>query len=491
MEHTSTPATQLMTYRGILGDRRLDGRADALVAALVATRTVSIAALAADWAEQIAFYRLLANDALTTERLAEGLTAWTATLPEGGDTGEGAPRRHLLLIQDTTEVSFEAHRGRIQPRSGLGWLSNNRTHGFCLHPTLVVDAQTEHALGFADVQAWARPTEVPPPAVPYRDRPIEQKESFRWITATHAAAARLGPDVALTIVADREADIYSLFARRATTDAVVRVCRDRRLAGGEKLYAHLSSRPVLGEQTVWLRGDLRRGDAAGRWARLEYRAAAVEITRPERSARPDADGQRDPCSLALWAVEIAERDAPAGTAPVLWRLLTSHDAGTFDASCRVCTWYRQRWHRAGVRPPEQVFRALKQDGLGLEASELETGTGLTRLGLLALGAALEVSRLLLAERGVSSGHIGDVFDTAEQACLAALNVQVEGTTAKQRNPHGATTLAWAAWVIARLGGWKGYASQHRAGPATYHRGLRRFHDLNAGWHLAHRDLYKP
>lgn len=152
----------------------------------------------------------------------------------------------------------------------------------------------------------------------------------------------------------------------------------------------------------------------------------------------------------------------------------------------MCGFYRQRWHI------EQVFRLLKRDGLDLEASELESGESLQRLGVLALGAALDVFCLLLAVRAESSDQpLGEVFDESEQVCLEHLSEEVSRRTKKQQNPHRKDTLAWAAWIIARLGGWNGYASQRRAGPATYHRGLQRFHTLTMGWRLAHRDLYKP
>ncbi len=36
-------------------------------------------------------------------------------------------------------------------------------------------------------------------------------------------------------------------------------------------------------------------------------------------------------------------------------------------------------------------------------------------------------------------------------------------------------LKWGVWIIARLGGWKGYASEKRPGPQTIHRGLSEFY----------------
>ena len=57
-----------------------------------------------------------------------------------------------------------------------------------------------------------------------------------------------------------------------------------------------------------------------------------------------------------------------------------------------------------------------------------------------------------------------VFSPSQIAVLDALTKRLEGRTDKQKNPHPKHTLAWAAWHIARLGGWTGYASERPPGP---------------------------
>lgn len=241
----------MTSYANLLPDQRLARRAHQLAAALVRLRTISIVQLATSWAEQMAFYRFLANERVTVQRLAAGLFTW---LSRWGASAQN--ETHLLLIQDTTEVSFEAHSGRIRAGPGLGWLSKNRQFGYCMHPTLVVEATRGHALGFADLQVWAKPTGQPnKKECSYRDLPIEEKESFRWIEAVRGAAWRLGvgerPGLRLTTIADREADIYSLFARLPTgCEAIIRACRDRRIEQSPgHLYAfgpsaHLLASPL-------------------------------------------------------------------------------------------------------------------------------------------------------------------------------------------------------------------------------------------------------
>lgn len=500
-----------MSYCTLLHDRRRGRRADALVRAMAEQRRVQVTALSRDAAEQAAYYRLLRNERANVASLSRGLyqwlRGWGASLKEQGSSGE----MHLLLLQDTTEVSFQRHARRLQPGEDLGWLSNNRQHGYNMHPALVVDANAGWLLGIADLKLWARPLEGADKAERrYRDLPIEQKESMRWIRSFRHAARRLravlpeaGPGLTLTTIGDREADIFSLLARlprgeRVQTHVLVRSCRDRRIQEAPgSLYRALESAPLAGSEQVWLPGDVRRGHSAGRWVELSYRFTRVTLLRPERSSKPDAgSGQRDPAHLEVSAVEVWERNPPEGQKPIRWRLLTTHAVRTLEEARRVAGWYRQRWFA------EQLFRVLKADGLDLESSELERGAALQRLGVLALCAAVDVLRLLLAERATAdpaqpneqptAQPLEHAFSAAEVECLKHLAPTYEGRTPKQQNPHPPGSLAWAAWLIARLGGWKGYRSQHRAGPATYHRGLQRFHDLFFGWRLAQTDvLYKP
>ena len=70
--------------------------------------------------------------------------------------------------------------------------------------------------------------------------------------------------------------------------------------------------------------------------------------------------------------------------------------------------------------------------------------------------------------------------------LRSLNASLEGRTAALKNPHASTSLAWLAWIVARLGGWSGYTSKgyKPPGPKTMHHGLLRLDPMLAGWRLA-------
>ncbi len=47
------------------------------------------------------------------------------------------------------------------------------------------------------------------------------------------------------------------------------------------------------------------------------------------------------------------------------------------------------------------------------------------------------------------------FNEKEQQCIVLLNRQLVGKTTKLQNPYAPDSLAFAAWVMARLAGWSG------------------------------------
>ena len=307
----------------------------------------------------------------------------------------------------------------------------------------------------------------------YASLPIEAKESFRWLTSAREAAQRLAGAEHRTVICDREGDIYDLLAEvpDARTTLVVRSRSDRRLASEQGtpeealLYARLAAAPA----TAATLEIARSGQRQQRMARIEVRFAAARLRRPQMAARELPD------ELPVWAVEIREIGGPEREEPVLWRLLSSAPVESATAALAVGATYARRWQI------EELFRVLKRQGLDLEASQVATGLGLKKLAVLTLQAAVQVLALVAERDGTSGVSARVLFSASEVACLAVLSGALAGATAKQQNPHVPESLAWAGWVIARLGGWHCYGSP--PGPARMRRGLARFADQHAGWRL--------
>ena len=411
-------------------------------------QVVSLRQLGEDRAAEVGFGRFLHNDRVSVDTLIEEMTGRTAEVCVG---------REVLAIQDTTELNFEAHRGRHR---GLGTVGNGTDAGFFLHPMLVVCAQTSSCLGIAAATMWTRHEK----STDYRNKPIEEKESYRWLATADAAKKTLIEAKQVTIIADRESDIYEEWARTpdSKTHLLTRMCRNRLLASGDDLETHTSQLVVRGVYELMVPAN-KKGRSE-RLARIEVRFGPVCIQRPQRHT-----AKNDPASINLHVVDVREtpESVPAGEEPVHWCLLTNHTVISETDARKIVEWYRQRWHI------EQLFRTLKTQGLNMEASQVETVASLQKLACIALDVATSTLQLTLARAGTDQ-PITVVFNEEECAFMARLTPMLEGKTARQKNPHQPHTLSWASWTIARLGGWKGYASEAPPGPITFSKGLLSF-----------------
>ena len=115
----------------------------------------------------------------------------------------------VLVVQDTCELTLT---GRVQCE-GLGQTKANqtgaRTRSLNLHSSLALEAEGGLPLGVLRLHGYApEPAQGKDP-----HRPIEQKESFRWIEAYQDCndIATLLPDTRVINVADREGDFFELF----------------------------------------------------------------------------------------------------------------------------------------------------------------------------------------------------------------------------------------------------------------------------------------
>src|ERR1700733_8465604 len=102
----------------------------------------------------------------------------------------------------------------------------------------------------------------------------------------------------------------------------------------------------------------------------------------------------------------------------------------------------------------------------------------TSIGCAGPSKKVTVMQLVKARDGTTDQKLADAFETADQPILEAASAQLEGSTAPQKNPHPKGSLAFAAWVIARLGGWTGYYG--KPGPKVMRRGLDDFQRIKYG-----------
>jgi hypothetical protein len=411
---------------------------------------------------EVRFNRFLGNAKVTTERVIESWSEATAAAVDG---------RHVLAIQDTSEINFATTTER---RRGLGEIGHGNGRGVLLHPMLAVDAENGICLGLVSGQVWTRKGRR---TVSHDLRDLSDKESQRWIATALAAKPRLAKADMVTVLGDRESDIFALYASAAEEHfhVIARSMHDRNLAEGTGLYAASEAMAVVDQRAIVLPARAQRAE---RTAQLELRFGAVSLARPQTRFL-----RHLPESLSLNYVDVREPVPHAGTEPLHWRLLTTHAVATAEQAWRIVEWYKRRWLI------EQFFRVLKTQGFKLEDSQIATADRLLKLVAIAAKAAVITIQLLQARDGRGNQPARLAFNATGVATLAALNRNLEAQSKRLRNPHPPDSLAWAAWIIGRLGGWDGYPSSKPPGPITMKNGIEYFHAVVTGWSL--RDVCMP
>ena len=403
------------------------------------------------------FWRFVNNPRVTVDKLIEGWSAQTRTAVSG---------RHVLAIQDTSEIKFSTTR---RHRRGLGKVAKGNARGVLLHGMMAVDADSGSCLGLAGGKVWTRKGDV---ETPHGKRTLANKESSRWVTTADQGKDVLAEARTITVIDDREGDFYAHWALTPKDNVhhLSRAMHDRALVGGETLYEAIKRTPFCGEAAI----DVpKRIDRPARKAYLSMRYGSVVLKRPTRTGVKGL-----PPSLEVDFVEVIEQRPPKGAKPIHWRLLTTHRVENAADAWQIVAWYKLRWII------EQFFRSMKIQGLRIEDSQLETADGLIKLVAIAARAACTVIQLVQARNGGEELPAEFVFSAEEIDALKAINKTVQGKTELQKNHHLTNTLAWAAWIIAKLGGWSGYASHRPPGPITFHMGLARFQLLVIGRALA-------
>ena len=452
---------------GRFGNRRLSATGDDLLAAMQQQRTMCLAALAEDRAETRRFTDFLDNEAVTRHEMLTHAGRLTAGRAAG---------RHVLAIADTSEINFATHTGR---KSGFGAVGNGHDIGVFVHPIVAVDADHGGILGLVGAEVINR-TQGRVEA--HKTRPADAKESRRWLAGAETAGDVLAAASMITMVEDREGDIYDQFARRpANVHLLVRAAQNRVVAPDARLFERCAAWSEVVRQTITVpakRGGSGKGPRPERTAVVAVRFGEVVVQRPTGADKGL------PADLILRVVDVREVDPPEDRRDrVHWCLLTTHAVATAAEAMRIVRWYRLRW------TIEQVFRTMKTDGVDVETSQITTPGSLLKLVTVALIAAIRVMQLVMGRDGSTGQNLTDVIaDAAEVPALQAINATLEGPTEKLKNPFDPASLAWYAWIAARLGGWSGYTSKgyRPAGPKIIGRGLKKLDAMVMGWLLGNR-----
>jgi hypothetical protein len=454
----------LFDYSASFSDERLDDRCKFIAEKMFRQRSAVIQQFCKGNKETTAARRFFNNENISLSDQINALTKKTNCL---------SPKQ-VLLIEDCSEFNYTSKLGRIQPDS-LGPLTSKHCTGFFVHPCLIVDTNNNIPMGFSAVEIWKRNKDAGDKHKrSYAKLPIEKKESWKWIECIQKSKEVLPQHVHKIVVADREADIYKVYTmlKDETTDLLIRAKADRNIRSGGTISSFLKEQSVKKTVSIIVKADAK-DERSKHKATLEIKYGHVEIKKPDT-----VSNKGEQSYFGLYVVEIKEKESTVKKSekPVHWIIFTTLPVTSNQTAETVLKYYSKRWLI------EELFGILKSRGLNLEDSQLTSGEALMKLTVVAMDVALKILQLTKGrEDEVSKAEI--IFTTTELELIKHLIPEYEGQTEKQKNPHKKDSLAWAAWLIGRLGGWMGYKTESPPGNKTMARGLERFNSVFIGYKM--------
>jgi IS4 transposase len=401
------------------------------------------------WAETLAAYRFLDNPRVGLTEILSGHQHATLERLQAQEV--------VLLVQDTTFLNY----GTLQAKTGVGTVKERRRKEYLLHLTVAFTPQRVN-LGVLGFRMWQRPQE--PVAHERARKPIEEKESYRWLESYQLACEvqQRCPATLVVNVADREGDIQECFLEamsRAAADRaefIIRAKCNRRIAtdqGQGYLWPEMQSTRPLGHLTVEV---ARQGERAHRQATLTVAIRRVSFTGARRRG-----GRLPPVEVNV--VYAKERRAPKREKPIEWLLLTSLPVEDFPSACTVVHWYGGRWEI------EVFFRVLKQ-GCQIEQLRLQTKPRLVNALAVYLIVAWRIHTITMLSRAYPAVSCEIVFEPQEWQTIYTMHY-------RRRPPQESPPLREIVRCLAQLGGFLARTGDGEPGVQTIWQGYQRLHDF--------------
>lgn len=103
-------------------------------------------------------------------------------------------------------------------------------------------------IGLADIAVWNRSKRND---LYHARGPLDQKESRKWLFGARRASEVLAKASRITVVSDRESDLYENFALKPeNVHVLIRASSDRNIGNGQKLFDYAASLPEAGRISV-------------------------------------------------------------------------------------------------------------------------------------------------------------------------------------------------------------------------------------------------
>ena len=439
-----------------LGDARLNKRLVKVVGTLASHAASSVPEACDSWAETKGVYRLWDSLRVTPQAIRQAHRQSTVERVEGLDA--------VLVVQDTTTLDV-SHRPATK---GVGPLDRPSRQGVKVHSALAVSTQGV-PLGIIHQQDWVRDPDTVGKKHKRHQLETKDKESQRWLSALEATQESMPQQTTMVTVADREADIYDLWAtpRRPGSELLIRVSHNRRVKHQARyLWDAVLQSPVKGELKIQLNRSATR---VPREATLTVRYTKLAIRAP---AHRESKEHLEPVEAQL--ILAQEENPPTGVKPVRWLLFTTLPVRDYQDAIRFLRWYSYRWL------VERYHYVLKS-GCNMEKLQLEEVNRILRALATYCIVAWRLLWLTYEARQNPDSPCDSVLQLHE---WQSLYCTVNKTPVPPKTPP---TLHEAVRWIAQLGGFLGRRHDGEPGVKTIWRGLRRLNDIAETWKLLNPD----
>lgn len=443
-----------------LGDKRLVERLMQLGDAFFAKPLANIPQACATNAATKAAYRFFDNDRINME----------AILSSHYQATEGRVRNHKLVLvaQDTSTLNYSHHPST----TGLGPINTkvDKATGLILHDTMAF-TQEGTPLGLLDVQCWARDNDEAGKSEKRRRKPIEEKESFKWLQSYRnvcSVQARCR-NTQLIVMADREADIHELFVEHLlipnSAELLIRAekSRNRNVISEDdeqiqQLWPYMNAIKPAGILELLVPP---RKDRDARLAKLEVCFAPVTLKAPRsKSELPD---------VPVFIVHAREIDAsPDVDETIEWMLISTIAVTTFEEAQKMLGHYARRW---GI----EIYHRVLKSGCRIEDRQLGSASRLENCLAIDMIVAWRIHHLTWLGREVPDAPCTIFFEDTEWKALVGFINQTPIP------PPAPPTLKEAVRLVAKLGGFLNRKSDGDPGTETIWRGLQRLEDITQAY----------
>jgi hypothetical protein len=385
----------------------------------------------------------------------------------------------VIFIQDSSDINL-SHMEEVKQ---IGVLNETKKPGCNFH-TMIACTRERLMLGVIDHQFMVREKEDLGKLASNNSRPIEDKESFRWLEFYRQAEeiARGASNTKCICVADRESDIIELFleAKDSPLNLVVRSKHDRNIESEEglkkKLNEVIATAPIIGQSEFTLtprkkkialgkaiRDKIREKDRIvkkkKRLVKQNIRVASITVQAPKHKKHLG--------KVNLQVVYLEEIDPVKGEDPISWVLLTTLPVNTVEEAQEVIQIYLARWSI-------EVFFHVLKTGCKIESLQFKQGASVFACIALYLIVAWRVMYVMFLGRNCPDLPCTMIFDDDEWKSAYAAVKQC-------KPPPDPPKLGEFIIILATLGGYLKRQGSTNPGPKIMWQALQMLAGCAIGW----------